>query len=178
VPADQNLVGAEVELVEQPRREYRMRQILDGATDAWEHVFIDCPPSLGLLTLNALVAADSVLIPVQCEYLALEGIRQLMQTIERVRAGLNPGLAIEGILMTMYDDRTNLSRQVVDDVRRVFGGQVYQAVIPRNIRLAEAPSYGQPIFLYDIRSKGAEAYLTLAQEYLEHEAQSIGQGAQ
>jgi len=178
VPADQNLVGAEVELVEQPRREYRMKQILDGATDAWEHVFIDCPPSLGLLTLNALVAADSVLIPVQCEYLALEGIRQLMQTIERVRAGLNPGLAIEGILMTMYDDRTNLSRQVVDDVRRVFGGQVYQAVIPRNIRLAEAPSYGQPIFLYDIRSKGAEAYLTLAKEYLENEAQSIGQGAQ
>ena len=178
VPADQNLVGAEIELVDQPQREYRLRQLLNGATDPYEHIFIDCPPSLGLLTLNALVAADSVLIPVQCEYLALEGIRQLMRTIERIRAGLNPRLAIEGILMTMYDDRTNLSRQVVDDVRGVFGPQVYQTVIPRNIRLAEAPSYGQPIFLYDIRSKGAEAYLSLAKEFLEHEAQSIGQGAQ
>ena len=178
IPADQNLVGAEVELVDQESREFRLKSFLEQVGSEYEHVLIDCAPSLGLLTLNALVAADSVLVPVQCEYLALEGIRQLMQTIDRVRTSLNPGLEIEGILMTMYDDRTLLSRQVVDEVRAVFGTKVYKTLIPRNIRMAEAPSHGKPIFLYDIRSKGAEAYLDLAKEFLGYEAESIGQGAQ
>jgi chromosome partitioning protein len=132
---------------------------------------------LGLLTLNALSAADAVLIPVQCEYLALEGITQLTDTLGKVREALNPSLAIAGIVMTMYDDRTNLARQVVEEVRAVFGDQVFQTVVPRNVRLGEAPSYGKPVFLYDIRSKGADAYFNLAKEFLEHEAQSFGQGA-
>ncbi len=143
--------------------------------DAYDFILIDCPPSLGLLTLNALVAADGVLIPVQCEYLALEGISALMDTIERVRESLNRALEIEGVLMTMYDDRTNLARQVVEEVREVFKDQVYQTLIPRNVRLGEAPSYGKPIFLYDIRSKGAEAYFNLAKEFLNHEAKGVGQ---
>ena len=150
-PSDRHLVGAEVELVDAPEREYRMELFLKGVRDDFDHVLIDCPPSLGLITVNALTAADSVLIPVQCEYLALEGIRQLMDTIERVRVALNPGLEIEGLLMTMFDERTNLARQVVDEVRSVFGRQVYRTVIPRNIRLGEAPSHGQPIFLYDAK---------------------------
>jgi chromosome partitioning protein len=137
---------------------------------------VDCPPSLGLLTLNALAAADAVLIPVQCEYLALEGITQLTDTLGKVREALNPSLAIAGIVMTMYDDRTNLAKQVVEEVRAVFGEQVFQTVIPRNVRLGEAPSYGKPVFLYDIRSKGADAYFNLAKEFLEHEAQSFGEG--
>ena len=135
-------------------------------------------PAITALTLNALVAADSVLIPVQCEYLALEGITSLMETIERVRGALNTDLEIEGVLMTMYDDRTNLARQVVDEVRSVFKEQVYETLIPRNVRLGEAPSYGQPIFMYDIRSKGAEAYFTLAKEFLKHEAKGVGQRAE
>jgi chromosome partitioning protein len=178
LPSDRHLVGAEVELVDREEREFRLQKKLSGLTDRFDYVFIDCPPSLGMLTLNALVAADSVLIPVQCEYLALEGITSLMETIERVRGALNTDLEIEGVLMTMYDDRTNLARQVVDEVRSVFKEQVYETLIPRNVRLGEAPSYGQPIFLYDIRSKGAEAYFTLAKEFLKHEAKGVGQRAE
>lgn len=176
VPSDRNLVGAEVELVNVDRREYRLKKLLETTRQLYDFTFIDCPPSLGLLTLNSLAAADAVLIPVQTEYLALEGISQLMETIEMVRQGLNPQLEICGVVMTMYDDRTNLAKQVVEEVRSVFGDRVYKTVIPRNIRLGEAPSHGQPIFLYDIRSRGAEAYFGLTKEFLEHEAQSTGQG--
>ncbi len=177
-PSDRNLYGAEVELVDASEREFRLKSFLDPVRGQYEHVFIDCPPSLGLLTVNALAAADAVLIPVQCEYLALEGISQLTDTLERVRSALNPGLAIHGILMTMYDERTNLSRQVVEEVREVFGRQVFETVIPRNVRLGEAPSHGKAIFLYDIRSRGAEAYLNLAKEFLEHDdAEGAGERA-
>jgi chromosome partitioning protein len=171
LPSSRDLVGVEVELVTEPEREFRLRRFLAGARQRFEHTLIDCPPSLGLITLNALVGADAVLIPVQAEYLALEGISQLVETIERVRDSLNPDLEIDGVLMTMYDDRTNLARQVVEEVRAVFGRQVYRTVIPRNIRLGEAPSHGKPIFLYDVRSKGAEAYFELAQEFLNHDTQ-------
>lgn len=177
VPSDRNLIGAEVELIEVPEREFRLRRLLEPIRDRYDHVFLDCPPSLGLLTVNALTAADAVLIPVQCEYLALEGIAQLMDTLDRVRAALNRELAVDGVLMTMYDDRTNLSRQVVEEVRGVFGDRVFKTVVPRNIRLGEAPSHGKPIFLYDIRSRGAEAYLNLAKEFLQNEAKGVGQGA-
>ena len=176
VPSDSDLVGAEVDLVGRDGREYVLKQWLEEARELYDFCFIDCPPSLGLLNLNALVAADTVLIPLQCEYLALEGVSQLMQTIERVRSALNPDLGIEGVVMTMYDDRTNLSRQVVQEVREFFGESVMRTVIPRNIRLGEAPSFGQPIFLYDIRSRGAEAYFRLTKEFLEHETQGFGQG--
>ena len=175
VPADKNLIGAEVELVSEDERERRLSRFLDPIRDRYDYIFIDCPPSLGLLTLNALVASDSILVPVQCEYLALEGITQLMDTYERVRAALHPGLEIEGIVMTMYDERVNLAKQVVEEVRKVFGEKVFQTLIPRNVRLGEAPSFGQPIFLYDIRSRGAEAYLSLARELLKHETQSVGE---
>jgi chromosome partitioning protein len=177
IPSDADLIGIEVELVDQAEREFRMRKALAARTGTFDYVFIDCPPSLGLLTLNALSAADSVLIPVQCEYLALEGITQLSDTLARIREALNPALAIAGIVMTMYDDRTNLSRQVVEEVRSVFGEQVFQTVIPRNVRLGEAPSHGKPVFLYDIRSKGADAYFSLAKELLDHEAKSVGEGS-
>jgi chromosome partitioning protein len=176
IPSDRHLIGVEVELVDAEEREYRLKRFLDPLREQFEHIILDCPPSLGLLTVNALTVADTLMIPVQCEYLALEGISQLVDTIERVRAALNPGLEIHGILMTMYDERTNLSRQVVEEVRSVFGNQVYRTVIPRNVRLGEAPSFGQPIFCYDIRSKGADAYLNLAKEFLDHEETSIGQG--
>ena len=158
LPSDRHLVGAEVELVDREEREQKLKTKLEGLAELYDYIFIDCPPSLGMLTLNALVAADSVIIPVQCEYLALEGITSLMETVERVRGALNTDLEIEGVLMTMYDDRTNLARQVVDEVRSVFKEQVFETLIPRNVRLGEAPSYGQPIFLSDIRSRGAEAY--------------------
>jgi chromosome partitioning protein len=177
IPSDRNLVGAEVELVGAEGREFRLKKLLDAVKEEYEHCFIDCPPSLSLLTVNSLVAADAVLIPLQCEYLALEGITQLMDTIGRVRAALNPALEIEGVLLTMYDDRTNLARQVVEEVREVFGDRVYQTLIPRNIRLGEAPSHGKAIFLYDIRSRGAEAYLALAKEFLQHETEGVGQRA-
>lgn len=177
VPGDRHLIGAEVELAGVEGREFRLKTLLAGFRESYQHVVIDCPPSLGLLTLNALTAADAVLIPVQCEYLALEGISQLTDTLDRVRQALNPALEIEGVVMTMYDDRTNLSRQVVDEVRGVFGDLVYKTVVPRNIRLGEAPSHGKPIFLYDIRSRGAEAYLNLAKEFVEHEKKGAGQGA-
>jgi len=174
IPSDRNLVGAEIELVGQPEREYRLRKYLRRVEQHFDYVLLDCPPSLGLLTLNSLTAADSVLVPLQCEYLALEGVSQLMDTIELVRAALNPRLAIQGVVMTMYDERTNLARQVVEEVRGFFGDQVYKTVIPRNIRLSEAPSYGKPIFLYDNKSKGADAYLNLCKEFLENETQSAG----
>jgi chromosome partitioning protein len=166
IPSDRNLVGAEVELVAEMAREYKLKRFLDPIRERFDFILIDCPPSLSMLTLNALTSADSVLIPLQCEYLALEGISQLMDTVELVRGALNTDLEIEGVLMTMYDDRTNLGRQVVDEVRSVFGEQVYRTIIPRNVRLGEAPSHGKPIFLYDIRSKGAEAYFSLVKEFL------------
>jgi chromosome partitioning protein len=178
VPSDRNLTGTEVELMGVDGREFRLKRLLEEARAVYQHVLIDCPPSLGLLTLNALTAADAVLIPVQCEFLALEGITQLMDTVERVRAALNPSLDVAGVVMTMYDDRTNLSKQVVDEVRGFFGDRVFRTVVPRNIRLGEAPSHGIPIFLYDIRSKGAEAYLSLAKEYIENEEKGAWQGAQ
>jgi chromosome partitioning protein len=177
IPGDRHLIGAEVELTEVEGREFRLKGLLEPIREKYQHILIDCPPSLGLLTVNALTSADAVLIPVQCEYLALEGISQLMDTLERVRQALNPELEIEGVVMTMYDERTNLSRQVVEEVRSAFGDRVYKTVVPRNIRLGEAPSHGKPIFLYDIRSRGAEAYLNLAKEFVRHEEKGFGQGA-
>ena len=177
IPADRNLVGAEVELTGAERREFRLKDLLAPIRDRFDHIVIDCPPSMGLLTINALSAADGVLIPVQCEYLALEGVSQLLDTLERVRVGLNTSLEIDGVLMTMYDDRTNLSKQVVEEVRGVLGEKVYQTVVPRNVRLGEAPSHGKPILLYDIRSRGAEAYLSLAREFMANEEKRVGQGS-
>ena len=174
VPSDPHLAGAEVELASYPDRSYQLRSKLTDIRSNYDHIFLDCPPSLGLLTVNGLSAADSVLIPVQCEYLALEGITQLIDTIRRIRESLNPNLRIEGVLMTMFDERTNLSRQVVDDIRDHFKDSVYSTIIPRNIRLGEAPSFGKPIFLYDSRSKGAEAYFNLAREVLKNETTSTG----
>jgi len=176
VPADKDLVGANLELVDADRREFRLAQCLAPVRGAYDYVLIDCPPALDLLTLNALVAADSVLIPIQCEFFALEGISELMDTIDRVRDAFGHPLVIEGILLTMYDDRTNLTRQVAQDLREFFGDEVFRTVIPRSIRLAEAPSYGQPILVYDIRSRGAESYIKLAKEILQNE-QAHGQSA-
>jgi chromosome partitioning protein len=167
IPADRSLTGAEIEMVPLARREERLRSLLDGARGEYDYIFIDCPPSLGLLTLNALVAADTVLIPLHCEYFALEGLADLVTTIRRVRAALNPRLDIEGVLLTMFDERTNLGQQVARDVREFFKEKVFRTVIPRNIRLGEAPSHGIPVILYDVRSRGAEAYVALAQEVLE-----------
>jgi chromosome partitioning protein len=169
LPADKNLVAANIELVEQKRREYRLRDRLTGITGKYQYILIDCPPALDLLTLNALVAADSVLIPIQCEFFALEGISQLLDTVDRVRDAFQHPIAIEGVLLTMFDDRTNLTRQVADDLKEFFGDEVFKTVIPRSIRLAEAPSYGKPILLYDVRSKGAESYIKLAKEILSNE---------
>jgi chromosome partitioning protein len=166
LPADRQLTGAEIELVTLDRRERRLQRLLDPLRADFDYIFIDSPPSLGLLTLNALVAADAVLIPLNCEYFALEGIAELTATIDRVRASLNPRLALEGVLLTMYDDRTNLGQQVSANIREFFGEKVYRTVIPRNIRLGEAPSHGLPVILYDARSRGAEAYVALAREFL------------
>ena len=166
VPANRDLTGAEIELVGLERREARLRDLLNGLRSSFDFIFIDSPPSLGLLTLNALVAADRVLIPLNCEYFALEGIAELVSTIDRVRAAFNPTLGIEGVLLTMYDDRTNLGQQVSRNIRDYFGAQVYQTVIPRNVRLGEAPSHGLPVILYDARSRGADAYVALAREFL------------
>ncbi len=166
VPADRNLTGAEIELVPLAHREERLRAFLASVRDEFDYVFIDCPPSLGLLTLNALVAADAVLIPLHCEYFALEGLADLVGTMRRVRAGLNPNLDIDGVLLTMFDERTNLGRQVATDVREFFKEKVFRTVIPRNVRLSEAPSHGMPVLLYDVKSKGAEAYIALARELL------------
>jgi chromosome partitioning protein len=167
LPSNRDLVGAEVELVPMERREFRLAERLESHRSEFDYVLIDCPPSLGLLTVNALTAADGVLVPVQCEYLALEGVSELLSTIARVRENLNPHLTISGILPTMWDERTNLSRQVLEEIRRHFGEKVFRHVVPRNVRLAEAPSHGKPILLYDVRSKGAEAYLGIARELLE-----------
>ena len=169
VPADRNLTGAEVELVSLPDREQRLRSLLNALREDFDYIFIDTPPSLGLLTLNALVAADSVLIPLNCEYFALEGLADLVATLRRVRAALNPSLDIAGVLLTMYDERTNLGQQVARDIRAFFEQRVYTTVIPRNIRLGEAPSHGVPAIVYDARSRGAEAYIALAREVLARE---------
>ena len=166
IPADRQLTGAEIELVGLPEREYRLRKFLEPLRDRYDRIFIDCPPSLGLLTLNALVAADAVLIPLHCEYFALEGLADLVATLKRVRASLNPTLDIDGVLLTMHDERTNLGQQVARDVREFFQEKVFQTVIPRNVRLGEAPSHGKPVILYDAKSRGAEAYLSLAREVL------------
>jgi chromosome partitioning protein len=170
VPADRSLTGAEVELVSFPEREHRLKRFLDPLRVDFDRVFIDCPPSLGLLTLNALVAADAVLIPLHCEYFALEGLAHLVGTIRRVRGSLNPALDIEGVLLTMYDDRTNLGQSVAQDVRDFFKEKVFNTIIPRNVRLGEAPSHGIPGVLYDVKSRGAAAYVALAKELLARHA--------
>jgi chromosome partitioning protein len=166
VPATQDLVGAEIELVNRPGRETAMREALQSTRDEYEYVLIDCPPSLGLLTLNMLTAADAVLIPIQCEYYALEGLSQLLNTIKLVQQNFNSDLAIQGVLLTMYDARLNLSKQVANEAREYFGGQVFNTIVPRNVRIAEAPSFGKPILLYDVQSVGAKSYLALAQEFI------------
>lgn len=177
VPADKVLVAAEIELVEEPEREFVLRKRLAVISDKYDYILIDCPPSLGLLTLNALSAANSVLVPIQCEYFALEGVSELWDTLVKIRRNLNPSLTVEGFLLTMYDERTNLSNQVVSDLRDFLGAQVFSTVIPRNVKLAEAPSYGKPIILYDIKSKGAESYLALAREVIQNVKKGAGQGA-
>jgi len=174
VPAEKNLTGAGVEMIDLPEREFLLKKLLVPVLSRFDFVLIDSPPSLNVLTLNGLVAADSVLIPIQCEYFALEGLTDLFDTLSRVRSSLNPGLAVQGIVLTMFDERTNLSTQVRDDLMRHFPNQVFQTVIPRNVRLAEAPSFGKPIILYDIKSKGAESYIRLAREILDHEKKGIG----
>jgi len=166
LPATPDLAGAEVELVERQGRERLMRNALLPVRDQYDWVLIDCPPSLGLITLNMLAAADALLIPVQCEYYALEGLSQLLNTIHLVQHSVNPSLAIDGVLLTMYDARLNLSRQVAEEAREYFGNQVFEAVIPRNVRLAEAPSFGKPIILYDVASVGAQAYMNVAKELM------------
>ena len=176
-PADRNLTGAEVELVPLLAREYRLKEALAGVAARYDYVFLDCPPSLGLLTVNALAAADTVLIPLQCEYFALEGVSELMNTMRRIQRALNPKLEIEGVLLTMVDERTNLTQQVMTEIREHFKDKVFRTSIPRSIRLGEAPSFGKPIILYDIRSKGAEAYLDLAKEMMAHEKKGAGQGS-
>jgi len=170
IPADRNLTGAEIEMVPMPDRERRLQRVLDPLRSRFEFVFIDCPPSLGLLTLNALVAADAVLIPLHCEYFALEGLADLVGTMRRVRGALNPSLDIEGVLLTMYDDRTNLGQLVARDVRDFFKDKVFNTIIPRNVRLGEAPSHGTPGVLYDTKSRGAAAYIALAKEMLSRHA--------
>ena len=177
IPADKNLVGAEVELVAAEEREFRLRKLLQQVKDNYAFIILDCPPALGLLTLNGLSAADAVLVPIQCEYLALEGVSELLDTLMRIRKTLNPSLAIEGIVLTMYDERTTLSKQVASDLRDFFGSQVFESVIPRNVRLAEAPSHGKPIHFYDIHSRGAEAYTNLAKEVISNGQKRIGKGA-
>ena len=169
ISADKNLVGANLELVDTDQREFRLRERIAPIRNNFDYVLIDCPPALDLLTLNALLAADAVLVPIQCEFFALEGISELMDTIERIRESFQHPLQIAGILLTMFDDRTNLTRQVAADLKEFFQDQVFQTIIPRSVRLAEAPSFGKPILAYDPRSKGAESYIKLAKEILDHE---------
>jgi len=178
LPADRHLTGAEIEMVALPGRESQLRRFLTPLRERFDHIFIDCPPSLGLLTLNALVAAEAVLIPLHCEYFALEGLADLMTTLRRVRAGLNPALDVDGVLLTMYDERTNLGAQVAANVREFFKEKVFQTVIPRNVRLAEAPSHGLPVTTYDAKSKGAEAYVALAREFLARDSTSDSEDAE
>ncbi len=177
VPADKNLAGAAVELVTAENREQRLQAFLEPLQERYQFIILDCPPALDLLTLNALVAANAVLVPIQCEYLALEGVSELLDTLMRIRRTLNPKLEIEGILLTMFDERTTLSRQVATDLRSFFGSQVFQSLIPRNVRLAEAPSFGKPIIFYDLHSKGAEGYTQLAQEVIANAEKRAGAGA-
>ncbi len=172
VPAHKNLIGANVELVDAEGREFRLRNALNGARDRFQFIVLDCPPALDLLTLNALVAADTVLIPMQAEYFALEGVSELLDTVSRIRETLNPSLEVEGVVLTMYDDRTNLAQQVATELKNHFGDKLCTTTIPRNVRLAEAPSYGKPALLYDARSRGAEAYIKLAKEIMSGEARA------
>ncbi|MFI5072119.1 MAG: ParA family protein [Terriglobales bacterium] len=168
IPGHKNLIGANLELVEAEGREFRLRNAIQPLREQFEFVVLDCPPALDLLTLNALAAADSVLIPMQAEYFALEGVSELLDTVERIRAGLNPDLAIEGVVLTMFDDRTNLAQQVTEELKKYFGDKLCKTTIPRNVRLAEAPSHGKPVLLYDVKSRGAESYIELATEILGH----------
>jgi len=168
IPAHKHLIGANIELVQADRREFRLREAIDQIRPAFDFIVLDCPPALDLLTLNALVAADAVLIPMQAEYFALEGISELLDTMERIRQNFNPGLELEGVVLTMWDERTNLAQQVAGNLRQFFGEKLCTTTIPRNIRLAEAPSYGKPALLYDVRSRGAESYIKLAKELLGH----------
>ncbi|MFH1824619.1 MAG: AAA family ATPase [Candidatus Firestonebacteria bacterium] len=174
-PSNIDLTGAEIELVPLIARENRLKNVIVPIKDDYAYIFIDCPPSLGLLTVNTLTAADSVLIPIQCEYYALEGVSKLLNTIELVKKSLNPNLEIEGVVLTMYDSRTTLSQQVSDEIKKYFKEKVYNTIIPRNVRLSEAPSYGKPAILYDIRSTGSEAYLSLAKEVIQN-VKRIGEG--
>jgi chromosome partitioning protein len=178
IPSDKNLVGAAVELISMDDREYRLKRAIQPLREKYDFILIDCPPSLDILTVNALAASDSVLVPVQCEFLALEGVSELLDTLARLRRTINPLLAIEGILLTMYDDRTTLSKQVAADLRSFFGAQVFESVIPRNVRLAEAPSHGMPVIFYDIHSKGAESYIQLAKEVIVNDQKRAGSGAE
>ena len=170
-------MGAAVELVAAEDRKYQLKKVIQQIKDNYAFIVMDCPPALDLLTLNALTAADSVLVPIQCEYLALEGVSELLDTLMRIRRTLNPDLAIEGIVLTMYDERTTLSKQVASDLRSFFGTQIFESIIPRNVRLAEAPSHGKPIHFYDIHSRGAEAYINLAKEVIANGQKRIGKGA-
>jgi chromosome partitioning protein len=178
IPADKNLVGASVELVSMDGREYKLKSFTEAIRANYDFMIIDCPPALDLLTINALAASDSVLIPIQCEYYAMEGVAELLDTLMRLRRTINADLAIEGILLTMFDDRTTLSKQVAADLRSFFGSQVFNTVIPRNVRLAEAPSYGKPIITYDINSRGAESYIQLAKEVIANDQKRSGQGSE
>jgi chromosome partitioning protein len=166
LPASPSLAGAEVELVAEPRREFRLKRALAHIKDEYDYIVVDCPPSLGFLTVNTLTAADSLLIPLQCEYYALEGLTQLLSTVKMVQASLNPNLAIEGVLLTMYDKRLNLASQVAQEAMNYFGDKVYKTVIPRNVKLSESPSFGKPIILYDVQCQGARSYLDLAREVI------------
>jgi chromosome partitioning protein len=177
VPASLDLSGAEIELVDQPRREFRLREALATVSADYEYILIDCPPSLNLLTLNALVAADAVIVPLQCEFYALEGLTHLLQTIEQVKRVFNQKLNIQGVVLTMYDKRNNLCELVAADVRGHFGSRVYETVIPRNVKVSEAPSHGKPVLLYDLRCAGAQAYVHLAREVLQRERQVLSEGA-
>jgi chromosome partitioning protein len=177
VPATPDLAGAEVELVDATDREQRMRRAIQAVKEDYDFILIDCPPSLGLITLNMLAAADALLIPLQCEYYALEGLSQLLNTVHLIQHSVNPELAISGVLLTMYDARLNLSRQVAADAREYFGAQVFDTVVPRNVRLAEAPSFGKPIVLYDVQSIGAQAYIAVAHELMHREAQAVAEAA-
>ncbi len=170
LPGHKNLIGANLELVEAEGREFRLRNALQPLREQFEFIVLDCPPALDLLTLNALAAADSVLIPMQAEYFALEGVSELLDTVERIRGSLNPNLAIEGVVLTMFDDRTNLAQQVTEELKKYFGDKLCKTTIPRNVRLAEAPSHGKPVLLYDVKSRGAESYIELATEILGHYA--------
>ena len=173
VAADTDLAGCEIELTSRDKREYILKDAIDKIKDSYDYVFIDCPPSLGMLTINSLTAVDSVLIPIQCEYYALEGVSQLMGTIKLVKSRLNPNLDIQGVVLSMFDGRANLSIQVVDEVKRYFKGNVYTTLIPRNVRLAEAPSHGKPVIYYDSKCKGAIAYMELAEEFIDLEEDII-----